>query len=134
MTRPAGTTPKGLPYPGSADIHARTPASIQALAEAIDAKVTSLGPIVLDFYQGVLPVSNIVNWGTVTIPFPNLAAVQGFIAIPGIDSGGNDVLGYFAGGHDSGYGQFYPVPGGGSGHGPIPSLITVHAVGWGTPR
>jgi hypothetical protein len=135
MTRPAGTTPKGLPYPGSADIHARTPTAIQALAEAIDSKLTSLGSgIMLDLYQGVLPVSNMINWGTVTIPFPNLAAVQGYIAIPGIDSGGQDILGYFAGGYDSGFGQFYPIPGVGSGHGPIPSTLTVHAIGWGTPR
>lgn len=136
MTRPAGVTPKGLPYPGSADIHPQTPAAIQALAEAIEANLTSMGTTVVDMYHGLITVQSGGTYGSFVIPFPNLASVTGFVAGWGLDDGGaSGANGYLTGGAGSGYCVFAPVP---SSTAPanvkIPGSITVHAVGWGPKR
>jgi hypothetical protein len=135
MTRPAGLTPKGLPFPGSIDIHARTPAALQALAEAIEAKLTALAEgVMLDMFRGVLPVATSGGYGSFTVPFARLAAVTGWVGTPGTDAGGSLAVGFIVPGVNTGWGQFFPSPTGGNGHGPIPSSLTVHAVGWGPPR
>lgn len=133
MTRPAGVTPKGLPYPGSADIHVQTPAALKALAEAIEANISSLGGIIMDFYRGPITLTKFTGWGSFVIPFPNLAAVSGYIAGWGIDDGGQDANGYLTGNTETGFCAFYATPQG-SNAGPVPSSITVHAIGWGPPR
>jgi hypothetical protein len=133
MTRPAGTTPHGLPYPGSVDIHARTPAALQALAEAVEAKLTALTPgVIIDKFRGVVPVAAFGgSYGTFTVPFPNLAAVTGWIGCLGIDDGGGLVDGFLLGGAGGGHGTIVTAPW-------IkvkpPGSITVHAIGWGPPR
>lgn len=135
MTRPSGTTPKGLPFPGSIDIHPRTPAALQALAEAIEAKLSALSAnVMLDFFRGVLPTPGSTSV-SFTVPFTRLAAVTGWIGTIGVDAGGQVVAGVIipipsAG---NGFGVFYPAPTG-SGHPAPPSSLTIHAVGWGPPR
>jgi len=134
VTRPAGTTPNGLPYPGSVDIHARTPAALQSLAEAIESKLTAVTPgIILDPWRGIVNLPSFGgSYSTFTIPFPRLAAVNGWVGVYGVDDGGGLQDGFVT-----------CVPGaGGNGYFTVApwtrvkptTAITVHAVGWGPPR
>jgi hypothetical protein len=136
VTRPAGLTPKGLPFPGSIDIHARTPAALQALAEAIEAKLTALAPgLMLDTWRGLLPLTISGGvYGMFTVPFPRLAAVTAWIGTPGTDAGGSLSVGFIVPTTGSGVGYFLPSPTGNLTVAPVPSTLTVHAVGWGPPR
>jgi hypothetical protein len=91
VTRPAGTTPRGLPYPGSAGIHANTPAALQALAEAVDAQMNSLGAgVILDTFTGKVRLGPGTGYGLAqfAVTFPNLATVIGAIASYGTFLGG----------------------------------------------
>lgn len=134
MSRPGGVTPKGLPYPGSGDVHSRTPAALQALAEAVESKLTAVTPgVILDFFHGVLSVSATgAAYGSFTIPFVNLAAITGWVGSYGIDLGGGLVDGFIScapGAGGMGYLTAAPWV-----KGRPPGQITVHAVGWGPPR
>lgn len=88
MTRPAGTTPLGFPYPGSSGIHANTPGAIQALAEAVSNRLTAgAGAVTLDYWAGAVNVSaNNINVPLST--FPRLQAVNGMVATVGTNWGG----------------------------------------------
>jgi hypothetical protein len=91
VTRPGGTTPRGLPYPGSANIHADTPNAIRALAEAVDAQLTSLGSgIILDTFTGKVRAGPGQGYGAAqfSVTFPKLASVQGCVASWGTFLGG----------------------------------------------
>lgn len=129
MTRPAGTTPRGLPYPGSANIHAETPTAIQALAEAITAQLSSIGAgLVFDFWVGLRTCDSA---GKFTVPFPNLAAVSGGVCTYGVNLGGTLRNGWAAGLAAGGVGNM------------VATLytenfnnttVTIHAIGWGPPK
>jgi hypothetical protein len=135
MTRPSGTTPNGLPFPGSIDIHARTPAALQALAEAIESKLTAISPgVILDAWRGVVQVGQYGSaHGGITVPFPRLAAVTGWIGCYGVDDGGGLQDGYITNLFTSsnGLGYYCSAP---WASGRATSAITIHAVGWGPPR
>lgn len=88
--RPAGTTSRGLPYPGSDTTHAGTPAALQALAEAIEPALASgIGAgIAFDFYAGGALVA---STGDITVDmawFPRLTALNGMVATQGTNMGG----------------------------------------------
>jgi hypothetical protein len=112
MTRPGGTTPRGLPYPGSVNIHADTPKAIQALAEAITAQLSSLGSgVILDTFTGTAHVGpDSTGWpaGQFSVTFPSLAVVQGAVASYGTFLGGPAQPGWVS---PPGPGNFVP-PGG----------------------
>lgn len=137
MTRPAGTTARGLPYPGSAEIHPRTPDALKALAEAFESKITTIQPgLILDLWAGVLQCTRASTYCYFVVPFPKLASVIGWVGTAGIDLGGNLVDGWLYTSDGSGYGAFTVAPlahSGGVGPTP-PNAITVHALGWGTPK
>lgn len=83
MTRPGGTTPRGLPYPGSAGIHANTAAALQAFAEAVDGQMNSLGAgVILDTFTGKVRLGPGTGYGLAQfgVTFPKLAVVQGAVA------------------------------------------------------
>lgn len=133
MTRPAGSTPNGLPYPGSAEIHARTPAALQALAEAIESKLTAIAPgIILDVYRGPVHLTNFgASSSSFAFAFPNLATCQGRVGVAGVDQGTGLVDGFigFNGIGASGYFNAAPWV-----KARPPADITLHAVGWGPPK
>lgn len=133
MTRPAGMTPHGLPYPGSAEIHARTPAALQALAEAVESKLSAQAPgIIIDRFRGLIPVNGFGgSFGAISIPFAHLAAVHGWIGCYGVDDGGGLVDGFVSSGIGSNTGYFVSAPWVAI---KPPASITVHAIGWGPPR
>lgn len=134
MTRPAGTTPNGLPYPGSADIHVRTPAALQALAEAVESRLSAVSPgIIIETFRGLVTVTGSSYFPRgFYVPFTRLAAVNGWFGAYGVDDGGQ-LLDCFvaASAAGSNYGNlvatpFYNVS--------PPSSFTLHAIGWGPPR
>lgn len=85
MTRPAGVTPRGFPYPGSANIHANTPAALQALAEAISGQLSSVGAgVVFDFYGGNVTVSSNLITLSPAVIFPRLQTVNGLTGNLGV--------------------------------------------------
>jgi hypothetical protein len=127
MTRPAGTTPNGLPYPGSVDIHARTPAALQALAEAVEARLTAQAPgVIMDTWRGPVAVSTFGgSYGSFVVVFPRLAAITGWIAA--VENLPDAFLTCGAAGN--GYVVVAPWV-----KARPPSSITVCALGWGPPR
>lgn len=127
MTRPAGSTPNGLPYPGSIDIHARTPAALQALAEATEARLTAMSPgTILDAWRGEVQISlSGASYGSFTVTFPRLAAITGWIA--GLEGLSDCFLTCGAGG----FGYVVAAPW--VKNKPWSSVI-IHALGWGPPR
>lgn len=98
MTRPAGTTPvKGLPYPGSANIHSQSPMAIQSLAEAIDRNLsTVVGGYKFGFAAG--------NWqldgdGACVVPpsLLGLKSIVGMLVNIGTFAGGTYKIGWATG-------------------------------------
>ena len=147
MSRPGGTTPRGLPYPGSVNIHADTPNAIRALAESIDGQLSSLGSgVILDTYTGKVRVGpKLPNWnvGQFAVTFPKLATVQGAVASWGTFLGGPARAGWIA---PPGPGNFtvaglntalFTMNDANNFVYPYSSFadtdITVCALGWGTP-
>jgi len=68
------------------NIHADTPKAIQALAEAIDAQLSSLGSgVILDTFTGVVHIGAGIGYGAAqfAVPFPRLAAVSGAVGCYG---------------------------------------------------
>jgi hypothetical protein len=149
MTRPGGTTPRGLPFPGSVNIHADTPNAIRALAEAVDSQLSSLGAgIILDTFTGTARVgadSTGYATGQFTVTFPRIAALQGAVASYGTFLGGPAQPGWIS---PPGPGNY--VPPGGTNTALFNMMdangwnmpyafrfsntdITVCALGWGTP-
>ena len=133
VTRPAGTTPNGLPYPGSVDIHVRTPAALQALAEATEAKLSAVTPgIIIETFRGVISTAGSSYFPRgFTVPFTRLAVVNGWIGAYGVDDGGQLLDCYVLSSAGSAYGNlcaspFYNVS--------PPQSFTLHAIGWGPPR
>lgn len=126
MTRPAGSTPRGLPWPSSANSHSETPAAIKSLAEAIAAQLTNLGDgVILDTFAGPLPITN----NQFTVPFPRLAACTGMVCCQGFSWGGADAAGWVAHAYGSTGRWMSPqIPAAAA-----PAQVTIHAVGWGTP-
>jgi hypothetical protein len=92
VTRPAGTTPRGLPYPGSAGIHANTPAALQALAEAVTGQLTSLGNgVILETFTGVVTIDSYdrgYGIASFRIPWVKLRVVLGSVVSYGSFAGG----------------------------------------------
>lgn len=85
--RPAGVTSKGLPYPGSANIHAETPKALQSLAEAIDGQLGSIvGGYRLAFWVGNINIDSSGN--SQLLVFPELSAIRGGIVMYGTFLGG----------------------------------------------
>lgn len=113
MTRPGGTTPRGLPYPGSAGIHANTPAALQALAEAVTAQLTSLGnDIVLETFTGTITTESFdrgYGVAAFTVPWKTLGTVLGMVASYGNFAGGPGTPGWIHA-PDTGSGLFFLVP------------------------
>lgn len=129
MTRPAGTTPRGLPYPGSGGIHADTPAALQALAEAITAQLSSIGQnTVFDFWVGLRTCD---STGKFTVPFANLAACDGGICSYGVNAGGTLRNGWAAGLAAGGVGYMVATLYGENFNN---TTVTINAVGWGPPK
>lgn len=92
VTRPGGTTPRGLPYPGSSGAHANTPAALQALAEAITAQMGTLpGGIVLDTFVGKLTSGIRLQYqsASIIVPFAKLGTVLGAVVSYGNFLDGN---------------------------------------------
>ena len=132
VTRPAGTTPNGLPYPGSADIHANTPAALQALAMAVDDRLSALEPgIIIDVYRSGMsvPVSSYFP-AQFNFTFPRLAAVNGWVGVYGVDDGGVLADAYIIASNAT-FGQIAGLP---FYIARPPANFTLHAVGWGPPR
>lgn len=95
VTRPGGTTPRGLPYPGSTAAQASTPAALQALAEAITGQLSTLpGGIMFDTFVGNLTTGNIGGYqsGALIVPFANLGTLLGAVASYGNFIGGGPVV------------------------------------------
>lgn len=91
MTRPGGTTPRGLPYPGSADTHAGTPAALQALADALQGQLGSVaGGIVLKFWTGNLTLDGSAAG---VLSFPGFTIYGGIIQLTTL-GGGSTKIGY----------------------------------------
>jgi len=156
VTRPSGTSPRGLPFPGSAGIHANTPAAIQALAEAVEAQLSSLGSgVILDTFTGKVRLGPGVGYGASTfyVPFPRLATVLGALASYGTFLGGPAVplvIGAAPGAPnwtnpyiDPLYFTAWPInnnvfvttsPGQGYFPEVVNTDITVCALGWGIPK
>lgn len=91
MTRPSGTTPRGLPYPGSANIHANTPQALQALAEAVTAQLGSIGDnVIFDTFVGKIQTGGVLGYqsSVFRIAFPKLSQVIGCVASYGNFAGG----------------------------------------------
>lgn len=135
VTRPGGTTPRGLPYPGSDAPHANTPAALQALAEAITGQLSALpGGLIFDTWTGQVTCS---ATATFTIPFPNLAVVSGYVCCYGIFSAGDA----YRWGSAQGAGTFPSLAVAGS---MIPAdwkqenfnnnKVSICAFGWGVPK
>lgn len=101
MTRPAGITPRGFPYPGSSGLHANTPTVLQALAEAITGQLSSVGVgVVFDFYAGTVQVSaNLISL-TPAI-FTRLQTVNGVVGNCGVGAPGGAYLAGQPGGSGS---------------------------------
>lgn len=91
MTRPGGTTPRGLPYPGSAGIHANTPSALQALAEAITAQLGTIGAgLIFDTFAGKIHLGAALGYQSPVfrVAFPKLSQVIGCVASYGNFAGG----------------------------------------------
>jgi hypothetical protein len=85
--RPAGVTARGLPYPGSANIHAETPKAIQALAEAIDGQLGSIvGGYQLAFWVGNISIDSAGK--SQLLVFPTLSSIRGGLVSYGTFGGG----------------------------------------------
>jgi hypothetical protein len=109
--RPSGVTPRGLPYPGSANIHAETPKALQALAEATSAQLSSVGGgLIFDFFVGNKQTDGSgmfrMNPG---VEFPKLKVVYGVLAQLGVHLGGTYHPGEVTG--QSSLTSFYVVAG-----------------------
>jgi len=92
VTRPAGVTPRGLPYPGSAGMHSNTPAALQSLAEAITAQMTSLGNgVILETFTGTVRVDTYdrgYGVASLRVPWTKLGQVLGSVVSYGSFAGG----------------------------------------------
>lgn len=92
MTRPAGVTPRGLPYPGSVNIHAETPVALQSLAEAISAQLTAIGSgqTAIATFTGLKSLGTIgtARYGRGSHTFAELATVEGCVGMVGPFIGG----------------------------------------------
>lgn len=81
MTRPAGKTAHGFPYPGSAGIHPDTPRYMQDLANALQAQAG--GTQKYWRYTGNVTFDNSSGF----ITFPGMAVVVGALAFGGTERG-----------------------------------------------
>lgn len=87
MTRAGGITPRGLPYPGSANIHAETPRALQALATAVQEQLGSLaGGISLRFMTGTAALDGNAS---AVLSFPNFTIYGGIVQLTTIGVGIN---------------------------------------------
>lgn len=144
MTRPGGMTPRGLPYPSSALPLTEIPGAIKSLADAIGEQLTYIGGgLTLDTFAGVLSITEVVDSGspnggragTFTVPFPRLATVAGMVCCAGTTLGGEDEKGYAGADPGAGaQGWWAPCAWMGGSRAYTPRSLTIHAVGWGTPR
>ena len=93
MTQLRGTTPRGLPYPGSAEPVYNIPLFLQQLADAVQAQLTAAG-------SGLLLVTWAGNLTTNTSGFifpvlPGLKIVRGALVMASGVSGGGGPWLYF---------------------------------------
>src|SRR6476646_2602393 len=91
MTRPGGVTPRGLPYPGSANIHAETPKALQDLATAIEQQLSSFpGGLQQRLWTGLLTLD---GSSSAVLVFPQFQ-IHGGIAQLSSHMGGTAKVGF----------------------------------------
>ena len=95
MTRPGGTTARGLPYPGSVGIHADTPKAIQALAEAVDGQLSTIGGgNAIAFWTGNVTMNSSETSPNMGQYFPALRSIAGMVVAYGTWAGGVNQIGW----------------------------------------
>jgi hypothetical protein len=133
MTRPGGVTPRGLPYPGSVNIHAETPKALQALAQTAESQLGSIiGGYQLRFWTGIAALD---STGSMTAVWPNFT-VYGGIAQLSSHGGTTGKLGYCTAVQNGGKVTVLAANSGVKSTGPetfANNTVTMCVMAWGVP-